>query len=580
MKHLRIILCTLVTVLLLPIAPASAGGSLATVDIGASGVEWFPQAGGYDHLVLTVSGPGDFYLRQKVEAGAVPTLSLFDAQGQSLPDGSYSWELTAVPKVSAELRAAMAEARQSGHETALAGQLPQGDRQTGFLSISGGQFVSPEGVREPAPAVRNNDFAGGGGASPEASILANADGVIRNSLCVGFDCPNSPTFSDTTILLMENNTRIKFDDTSTINSFPRNDWEIEANSNLNGGASYLGFNDCGQSSQGGCATDLVFAVEAGARSSALYVESDGDVGIGTNNPVVRLHAVDGDTPTLRLEQDGSSGFAPQTWDVAGNETSFFVRDATNGSTLPFRIRPGAASNRLVVDSDGNIGMGVLSTGTISVTGADASAHIQRSDGNASLLIEETNGTSQGRIMLELKNNGGAQFALTNSGTGDIWKTLVNNAGNYAITLQGAASTLFLLDQSGNVTIPGGSMYNGSDVNKKRDIVPVDAEEILARVSALPLATWSWKGKDTSRHLGPMAQDFYGTFALGKNDTTISPMDMTGVALAAVQALAKQVESKDAELEELKAKATELDQLKAHNADLEARLAALEAQLKR
>jgi DNA-binding transcriptional MerR regulator len=70
----------------------------------------------------------------------------------------------------------------------------------------------------------------------------------------------------------------------------------------------------------------------------------------------------------------------------------------------------------------------------------------------------------------------------------------------------------------------------------------------------------------------MAQDFFGTFGLGRNDTTISPMDMTGVSLAAVQALAKQFETKNAELEQ---------QLEAKNAQLEqlaARLAALEAKL--
>ena len=76
--------------------------------------------------------------------------------------------------------------------------------------------------------------------------------------------------------------------------------------------------------------------------------------------MVELHVTNGDTPTLRLEQNSSSGFAPQTWDVAGNETSFFIRDATSGSTLPFRIRPGAASNALVIDTDNDVGIGTLS----------------------------------------------------------------------------------------------------------------------------------------------------------------------------------------------------------------------------
>ena len=58
--------------------------------------------------------------------------------------------------------------------------------------------------------------------------------------------------------------------------------------------------------------------------------------MGTSTPVVELHIVNGDSPTVRLEQDGSSGFTPQTWDMAGNETNWFVRDATNG--FPFALQ--------------------------------------------------------------------------------------------------------------------------------------------------------------------------------------------------------------------------------------------------
>jgi Collagen triple helix repeat (20 copies) len=60
-----------------------------------------------------------------------------------------------------------------------------------------------------------------------------------------------------------------------------------------------------------------------------------------------------DSPGIRLLQTGGS-FGNQTWDVAGNEANFFVRDATNGSTLPFRIRPGAPTSSIDVGANGNI----------------------------------------------------------------------------------------------------------------------------------------------------------------------------------------------------------------------------------
>jgi hypothetical protein len=69
------------------------------------------------------------------------------------------------------------------------------------------------------------------------------------------------------------------------------------------------------------------------------------------NPALRVK-VD-DTPAINLVQTGSS-FTAQTWDVAGNEANFFVRDATNGSRLPFRIRPGAPTSSIDIAATGEV----------------------------------------------------------------------------------------------------------------------------------------------------------------------------------------------------------------------------------
>jgi hypothetical protein len=50
----------------------------------------------------------------------------------------------------------------------------------------------------------------------------------------------------------------------------------------------------------------------------------------------------------------------QTWDIAGNEANFFVRDVTGGSLLPFRIRPGAPTSSIDIAPDGDVGMGTAS----------------------------------------------------------------------------------------------------------------------------------------------------------------------------------------------------------------------------
>jgi hypothetical protein len=519
-----------------PIAKLSAGGSQ---------VLWAPTRADYDHLVLTIAGPEDFYSRSEFDAGESPSFGLFDDSGAARAEGVYKWELTVIPVVDGATRKLLTEARLAidGQGT-VEGIVPSGrSRQSGSFSIRDGSFVAtdlvePEGAARAGTGQRTASVPG----DPQGLVLTNSDGVIRNSLCVGFDCPNSPAFGDSTVLLMENNTRIKFGDTSN-SPFPNRDWEIEANSNLSGGASYLGFNDCGSAdNDGGCATELVFAVESGARQSALYVESDGDVGFGTSNPVVDLHMVTGDTPTLRLDQDGSSGFAPQVWDVAGNETNFFIRDVTNGSSLPLRIRPGAPSNSIHIDTAGNVGLGTASPAAqLDVRGP---LRVEESDGTINLAVIRNAGS--GAVTMQFD----ADVAGTNPDPS--WQFGVKADNTFVVTPTGTlGAPVFKVDSAGNVTIPAGSAYNGSDRNLKSGIVPVEPRQVLATLAGLPINVWSWASESQSvRHLGPMAQDFAAAFRLGRDDVTVAPMDMTGVALAAVQGLHQELLEKDAIIQDL------------------------------
>jgi len=52
-----------------------------------------------------------------------------------------------------------------------------------------------------------------------------------------------------------------------------------------------------------------------------------------------------------------------------------------------------------------------------------------------------------------------------------------------------------------------------------------------------METWNYKAQDPSiRHIGPMAQDFYGAFSYGEDNKYINTLDADGVALAAIQGL--------------------------------------------
>jgi hypothetical protein len=194
-----------------------------------------------------------------------------------------------------------------------------------------------------------------GGGNAAADTVIPDDLIVQGSTCVGFDCVNNENFGFDTIKLKENNLRIFFEDTSTSPGFPPNDWRLIANDSASGGSNFFAIEDATAARQ-------VFRVDAGAPANSLRVTSTGNVGIGTATPVLDLSMNTNDTPAMRLEQNNSGGFGAQTWDVAGNEANFFVRDVTNGSLLSFRIRPGAPTSSLDIASNGNVGIGTATPG--------------------------------------------------------------------------------------------------------------------------------------------------------------------------------------------------------------------------
>jgi hypothetical protein len=75
---------------------------------------------------------------------------------------------------------------------------------------------------------------------------------------------------------------------------------------------------------------------------------------------------------------------------------------------------------------------------------------------------------------------------------------------------------------------------------------------------MSISTWSYKTDDPSvRHIGPMAQDFYSAFGLGDTDRGYYPVDAHGVALAAIKALAEQVQEQNARIDRLEHENSEL-----------------------
>ena len=188
-----------------------------------------------------------------------------------------------------------------------------------------------------------------------ADFVIADDLIVQGSACVGLDCVDGESFGFDTIRLKENNTRIKFDDTSTSPGFPNNDWQLTANDSASGGLNKFSIENT-------TVATVPFTVVGAAPTNSLFIDSTGRVGLRTSTPGLDLSIKTGNTPAHRLEQDTSSGFSAQTWDIGANEANFFVRDVTSGSRLPFRIRPGAPTSSIDINAAGNVGVGTASPG--------------------------------------------------------------------------------------------------------------------------------------------------------------------------------------------------------------------------
>lgn len=337
-----------------------ADDPIAAVAADSTEIRFQPKVE-YARLILRVSTPDGQVFSREFEAGTLPSFKLIDDSGMKLRDGHYLYELRLTPHLDQEVREALNAARASGDDQAVR-ELQKSGKIPTQIAVQSGAFAVKEGtvyiggLEEPkrsAGSGPSTQSAGkkrtGGDGVTIMDVVTPDDIIVQGSACIGLDCVNNESFGFDTIRLKENNTRIKFEDTS-VGSFPTNDWQLTANDSASGGASKFSIEDI-------TGARVPFTITAGAATNSLFVDSTGRVGLRTSTPVLDLHINTSNTPAHRLEQNNSGGFVAQTWDIGGNEANFFVRDVTGGSRLPFRIRPGAPTSSIDISSSGFVGIG-------------------------------------------------------------------------------------------------------------------------------------------------------------------------------------------------------------------------------
>ena len=531
----------------LAVAPAAqAAGPLASMSISPAGLAWQP-AGSYEKMTLTISGPGGLTLRREFGAGVSPSFEPFAADGKPLPDGAYTYELSAAPQVDRETRRALANARRTGDDSIVEklraeGKLPSEPLvQSGVFKVAGGTLV---------PADMEERSGGNGPAQSKAKPkpVTAADQVIPDDLivqgseCVGLDCVNNENFGFDTIRLKENNTRIHFDDTSTQAGFPANDWRLIANDSASGGSSKFSIEDS-------TGAKTPFTITAGAATNSIFVDSTGRLGLRTSTPVLDLHINTSNTPSIRLEQNNSGGFTAQTWDIAGNEANFFVRDVTSGSRLPFRIRPGAPTSSIDISADGEVGIGTASpTEELTVKSDAANGNVmivQRSQVDSQTIMRLFETTAGAGVLSLFNDVAGETFQLAGSGGHSFLSGTVgvncNAAGGFTFAIKsGTTSTTACNTGTFSGISPGQTTFTiASSRSIKEDIEPVQVPDILEKIKGVDVYTYNYIDGPKDR-LGLMAEDFHQVFQRG-SDKLLNGQEVEMALWLAVQELTKRNE---------------------------------------
>ena len=208
--------------------------------------------------------------------------------------------------------------------------------------------------------------------------------------------------------------------------------------------------------------------------------------------------------------------------------SFFLSLALAGASTGF-------AQSLEVTASGSVGLGTATPQTkFHLYGTDPGTT------STKLLVENANGTSSQRELFELRNNGGVSFIFEDTSVPERW-SFASFTSSFIINNQANGGVEYNFGPTGNLVIAGSLTANGvvypSSRTLKDDFRAVDGREVLARLAAMPVSEWHYKSDPaSSRHIGPVAEDFHSAFGIGAEGKGLNVGDVAGVTIAAVQGL--------------------------------------------
>jgi len=206
--------------------------------------------------------------------------------------------------------------------------------------------------------------------------------------------------------------------------------------------------------------------------------------------------------------------------TTGDENSFFGHEAgdanTSGSQNVFMGRYAGRFHR---------------TGNRNVFLGTAAGELYNGSRNTLIGFGAGNTTSGSNNIMIGTNAGPSGFVTVNN------LLYIHNASTNLPLIYGDFSNQEMI-VNGTLEVTGGNSV-ASSRTKKKGFVNINEAEVLSKISDMDLQEWSYINHPDQRHIGPIAEDFYAAFGLGKDEKTITTTDMSGVALVAIQALEKE-----------------------------------------
>lgn len=192
--------------------------------------------------------------------------------------------------------------------------------------------------------------------------------------------------------------------------------------------------------------------------------------------------------------------------------------------------------------------------TALATNAFAAGSSAKANHKGSVVIAANSGLSKSD---SVRSGGKEQMVLR--ADGNIYITNTSGLAPYD-------ATKLINTSSGAYLTTGGTWTDGSSRTLKQNFQPLGRQELLGKISSLPVEAWQYKNSD-ERHIGPVSEDFVEAFDVGtvrngrRDDKYLSPGDVAGVALAGVKELAQQNQELRQIIEELRQRIEELEKVK-------------------